>query len=126
MQRRHHAEEESRSDRDDCRERQQSPVELNGRAILADTREAGGVDGEKRANAEQTEREPERATDQRQQHALRYQLSNDATSCRAHRGADCHLAFADGRSNQQQVRDVRARDQENAAYGGKKHDEQRT
>ena len=62
--------------------------------------------------------ETEGAADHGEEDALRHELTNDPASVGAHRGANGHLALADGRADEEQVRDVGARDQQHAGDGG--------
>ena len=65
----------------------------------------------------------ERAADDRQHHALGEQLADDAAARAAERGADRDLALAARGAHQQQVRDVRARDQQHEADGAEQHEQ---
>ena len=65
----------------------------------------------------------EDAAEKRQHHALEEQLPHDAQPCRAHRHAYCHLARAVRRPRQQQVGDVRARDEDEKRDGAEQRHE---
>ena len=68
--------------------------------------------GIEQVDADDRQREAEDAADQRQQHALDEQLADDAPARRAERHADADLARAVRGAREQQVGDVRARDQQ--------------
>ena len=59
------------------------------------------------------------------ENAFRHQLTNDPASVGAHRGANRHLASAHGRTDEQQVRNVGAGDEQHARDGGEQHFQQR-
>ena len=65
--------------------------------------------------------EAEHAAGERQHDALGQQLADDAAAAGADRRADRDLAPPAGRAHQQQVRDVRARDQQHEADGAGEH-----
>ena len=93
------------------------PVHSHQRAAFADAGQIGGVDRQQRANARHAEREAEDAADQRQHDAFGEQLPHDAAAPGAQGRAHRNLAPASGRAHEQQVRDVRARDQQHEADG---------
>ena len=62
--------------------------------------------------------------DKCEQHALDEQLPDDAPSSRADRDAHGHLTRAVGRAREQQIGDVRARDEEHEADGAHERPEQ--
>jgi hypothetical protein len=68
-----------------------------------------------RANAEDRDRQPQRAADDTEQHAFDQQLPDDAPARGAHRNADRDLARPRGRSREEEVCDVRARDEQHEA-----------
>ena len=69
--------------------------------------------------------EAQRAADQRQQHIFGQQLPHDAAAGRAHRRADRDLAFSRGGPHEQQVRDVRAGDEQHEGDGANQHEQRR-
>ena len=91
------------------------PVETDDRAVLADARQAGGVDRQQRADAGPSDEQPEHSAGERQHDALGQELADDAPARAADGGADRDLAAASGRADEQQVRDVCARDQQHEA-----------
>ena len=98
------------------RERDDAPVEADERAVLADAREAGGVDRRAaRGCPAQPSDQAEHAAGQRQHDALGEQLADDAAARAADRGADRDLAPASGRAHEQQVGDVGAGDEQDEA-----------
>ena len=94
-------------------------------AVLADARQAGRVDGEQRADADDAENRPEHAAGERQHDALGQQLAHDAAAARADGGAHGNLAPPAGRAHEQQVGDVRAGDQQHEADGADEHQQRR-
>ena len=70
-------------------------------------------------------RQPEHAAHQRQHDALGQQLPHDPAAAGAHRRADRDLPLADGRAHQQQVRDIRARDQQDEGDRAQQHPQRR-
>ena len=70
-------------------------------------------------------RQPEHAAGQREQDAFGQQLPDDAAASRADGRADRDLALAARRAHEQQVGDVRARDQQDEADGAEQDPERR-
>ena len=65
--------------------------------------------------------EAKRAANHRQQQVLNQELLGEAAPRRTDRGADCELVSPRRRSHQQQIGDIRARDQQDEADGADKH-----
>ena len=61
------------------------------------------------------------AGDRSQQHAFGEQLTDEPAATRPERQADCNFALASSSPRQQQVRDIDAGDQEDAADSSEKH-----
>ncbi len=120
------AEDEARHERDDRREREHSPVDADASSVDTDARNASRVDRQQRTDADHADHEPEHATHRREHDALRQQLADDSATARTDGGTNRELPLADGRANQQQVRDVRARDQQNEAHSGQQHPQRRS
>ena len=126
LQRREQTEQDAGAERDDHRERQHAPVERDGRSVFAETRQVGGVDREQRSNGDDAER-PDRAR-RRRATAPRFRSSSwrmMRPRLGADRGSNRDLALARGRAHQQQVRDVRARDQQHEADRADQHQQRR-
>ena len=80
-------------------------------------------EGDQTARQRHRQRDADRAADERQQHAFRQQLSHQLTACRAERQAHRDLALPHEAARDQQVRDVRARDQQHEPDHRHQHDE---
>ena len=72
-------------------------------------------------NSNSGEQHAKRATGDRQQHALGHELPEQPPPPRAKRGAERELPVAPFGSGQQQVRQIRARDQQDEADGSLEH-----
>jgi len=90
-------------------------VELHRRRV---GREPGQHERDEAAEGPEREQRAERAARERDQHALREQLLNQAAARRSERQAQRDLAAARGRAREQQVRDVRAGDQQHQRERG--------
>jgi len=80
-------------------------------------REAGGKPGEER-DERVREQHPENGAGSAQHEALRQQRASQRAVARAERCAHGQLALAANRASQDQIRNVRARDEEHDAGGG--------
>jgi hypothetical protein len=120
LQRRHQAEEEGRGQRDAGREQQDPQVGCRRE------RDVGRVEREEaqeRAGQADGQHEPGRAPRAGQDQALEQELFDDLPPPRAERRPDRDLLLAGRRTGQQQVRDVRARDQQHQADQGLQDDQ---
>ena len=108
------------------REHQHAPVHADQPAVLPDARESGGVDGEQRANADDAEDGAEHAAGERQDDALGEQLTHDAAAAGANCRPDSDLSTPAGRAHEQQVGNVRARNQQDEADGTNQYQQRRT
>ena len=110
-------------DRDDERERQHAPVgahadgtardDARDRARAAEIERIGlRIDGEKHPDRRHAGAETQDAARERQDEALGHQLPDDPSSSRTDRRSDRHLALSDIGANEQQIRDVRAGDEQ--------------
>ena len=106
--RRREAEQEARRDAEDQGEEEHLAVDGD----VAEPRDARRLQPLNRAHRNGRQRDAGGAAEQRQPDALGQQLAHDPKPARAHRGAHGHLALTRERSRQQQVRDIRARDQQ--------------
>jgi hypothetical protein len=107
-------------------ERQHSPIDADPGAVNADAWDVAGVDGEQRPDADDADRQPENAAHRRQQDALGQQLANDPAAAGADRRTNRDLAPAHGRAHEQQVRDVRAGDQQDEDDRAQQHPQRRS
>ena len=98
--------------------RQSRPTEA---PFLPTQRQIGGADGEQRANADVADNEAEDAAGEGEHEALGEQLANDAGATSAHGGADGELALAAGGTDQEQVGDIGAGDEQNEADGSEQN-----
>ena len=97
------------SGRDRHREREHPPVERN----RVDVRQTIRQHQPRHAARGDGQQESEDRSEERQQHALGQQKAHQPSPARPERRADRQLPVTCGRARQQQVRNVRARDQEN-------------
>ncbi len=77
------------------------------------------------ANARGAKAETEHAATPCQQHALREQLADNPSAIGTHRRTDGQLALTPCRPREQQVGDVRTRDQEHERHGAEQHQQRR-
>ena len=119
------AEDDAGGERDANRERQYAHVHRHERAVAADARQSGRVDRQERADARDAENHSEHAAGEREDDALGQELTHDASPARANRSANRDFAAAPGRSHQQQVRHVRARDQQHEPDRAREHEQRR-
>ena len=105
----HSLEQEARQYGNSDGERQHPEVRLD---IERHSRSAVGHHGHERIGEPVSQRHSQRAAGRGQQHALRQQLAHDAQPAAANCETDRHLALARGGFGEQQVRDVRAGDQQ--------------
>ena len=106
--------------------RQSSPGMRTGRASFVG--DAGNVswDEEKQpANAKGPNAKTDDSATSGQQHALSEQLADDPAAVGTHRGANGQLALTPCRTREQQVGDVRARDQKHERDGAEQHQQRR-
>ena len=92
---------------------------------LGEPRHAAGPSARRPATPAQATSTPTRAAQQRQQQALDQQLPHEAPARRAERRADGDLAPPHRRAREQQVRHVRAGDEEHHADGAGQREEER-
>ena len=105
------------------RETEDPPIQADGGAVLADTGQAGGADGEECTHAYEAEDEAQDAAGDGEHHALGEELADDAAALRAEGGADGEFALAAGGADEQQVGDVGAGDEQDQADGAEQHEE---
>ena len=106
--------------------REHAPVDADQRAVLADARQAGGVDRQQRADAddaEQRARATPPAIDSTTLSVSSWRMMPAAAG--ADRGADGDLALAAGGAHEQQVGDVGAGDQQHEADRADQHEQRR-
>src|SRR5690348_1049131 len=108
MDRRRESKNNSRQQRDAERPQQHRHVQTN--TLQAD--EIAWTDRDQRLDSEPGETQTEYTPEQRQQQALVQQLSRDAHAPRSERRPQRDLLFTRRRLRQEQVRDIRARDQQ--------------
>ena len=99
LKRWHEPERDAGDERQQHRERQRRRVD----ADTAEQRQADRVHVRDGSRSQRGEREADERAARRQQHALRQQLSNEASTSGAERGADRHLLLA-GRAGEEQIR----------------------
>ena len=75
-------------------------------------RQAGRIDANERLHARAREQQPEHAADHREQHAFGHELAQQPAAAGAERRAHGKLAMTRLRAREQQVGEVRARDQQ--------------
>ena len=92
---------------------------------LRHAEQGGRRECDERIEAPARERDAERSSGEREQHAFDQQLTDDRTARSAERRANGDFLPARGRSRNQQVRDVEACDREQHANGDVEHDERR-
>jgi len=117
MQQRRHPEDQPCEDRDAKREQEDPPVQRD----LERAGNAVGIGGEERAQAPEADGRAERAADERKQDALGQELPEQASARCAERGANRELALARFGTREDQVGQVRARDEEDEADGSLQH-----
>jgi hypothetical protein len=79
--------------------------------------------GEHQLEKSLSDRESGRAAEDREHHALGEQLPRDTAASRAESMANRNLAAADARARQQQIAEVRTRDQEHERDGAHEHEQ---
>ena len=117
LQRGRHAESHAGQQRDHRDEQQHGRVD----ADLIDARQIGRTDAHEQAEDRPGHQHAEHAAHDREQHALGQQLTNQAPAPGAERRAHRHLAAPRRGADEQQVRDVRARDQQHEADRTQEH-----
>ena len=114
---RYQAADQRRHARDAESEQERHPVDRHLRRQQVALRYEGEQGGEGPLRHQQSEHTAQR----RHESALDQQLTHDARAAGTDSGAHCHLAPAAGSARQQQVGDIRARDQQHAADGSEQH-----
>ena len=122
LQRGHEPEEHTRQQRHDRRHQQHGAVE----PTLSIRGRSAGASARRTRRHSERDRNPGDAAEHRQQHAFREQLPNEPPPARAQRHAHRDLALAHGGAREQQVGDVRARDEEHRGHGAEHDPERRT
>src|SRR6267142_419651 len=117
LKRGNQAKQDSCPERDKHGKTDDPPVQAHHHAVFSNPGKTRGVDRQQRSNAQNTEDQSQGTSGQRQQNALRQQLAHDPSPACAHGRSDGNLAFSAGSADQQKVRDIRARDQQNEADG---------
>jgi hypothetical protein len=107
-QHRNQSEQDSGDERNEKREEQDAAVD----ADVVQSRNIGRAENAHRPNGRECDEDSRRAARQAEQHALGQQLPEDARAARADCRADRDFFLASRRARQQQVRDVRAGDQQ--------------
>ena len=88
------------------------PVQYKCGRVVAEAREIDRTETEKRARAGQAESNAAEATGRRQQETLDRELAKQLCAGGAQRGPDGHFASAAYAPNDEEIRDVRARDEQ--------------
>ena len=108
LQRRQHAGDQSAAERGREQEQQDAHVELHG----FDSWQRAGGKGAERHGADPGEQQADRAGEERQDDALGQGLADEARPGRAERGAHGVLGASRGGAGEDEIGDVRARDQQ--------------
>ena len=117
--RRRGAEENAGDDGEEDAEGQNRPVHLD----VGGARQIGRRHRHQGAHAPRAEQESGGAAGERQDHTLGQELADEAPAAGAERRAHRDLPVLVGRARQQQIRDVDARDQEDADHGPEEDEE---
>ena len=117
-QRRREAEQDAGDDRDAEREREDRAVERDG----VEPGNVAGIDVADDLQRAVRDEQTGGAAEQAEQQALGQQLPDEPLPARAERGADRDFLLTAGRARQQQVRDVRARDQQHERHRSEQHE----
>ena len=108
-----HQAEENSGQHGNCQsEEKHVRVDGDRRAIFADARDASGIDGEKEANAGESENESEDSAGEGYHQAFCEQLTDDVPASGAEGRAGSEFALACGGANQQEIRNVGTGNQE--------------
>ena len=121
LHRRREAEDQRRHEREQERRQEDAAVERR----VGEPRNVGRPERDQRRRAPAGERERARRADRIEHRRLRQELPHEPPAPRAERLADRDLAVARGRARQQQVGDVRARDEHDEADGAEEDVERR-
>ena len=113
-QRGHQPEQQAREDRDGERKTQHPRID---RRVPQQFREVTRHDQREQARAPERQRQAEAAAGERQQHVLGEELLQQPSAARARGGAQRHLLLPRGAGRQEQVRHVRAGDEQHEADG---------
>ena len=117
VQRRHQPEDHARDERDAHREQQRPHVDVN----LVRTRNRRCRGAREHVSQPRCQQGARDAAGKREQQALDDQLPDNAPASGAQRQSNRDLALTRRSAGEQQVRDIRARDQEHAPDRGKQH-----
>ena len=93
--------------------------------MFADAGNIAWADGQQSAQTNVAKQQAEDAAGEREQHAFREQLQNNAPWPGSHRRANGELALAAGSMNQKQIGDVRAGNQQHQAHRAQHHQQRR-
>ena len=125
LQRRYEAEDQAGQQRNRDGEGEHAPVDADPPAVEADARDVARVQRQQRADADDTQDHADRAAGGRKGDTFGQELADDAAAAGADRGADRHLAPPDGRANEEKIRDIRARDQQDERDRADQHEQRR-
>jgi hypothetical protein len=109
----HEAEEKCREECGEEREAEDGAVD----ADAVDARKVRGLERHEQANASQRDEQPERCPRERDDTALDEELTHDADPRGAECGAHGELAFARRGAGEEEIRDVRAGDEQDERHG---------
>ncbi len=121
LQRRTDARDEPRHQRGNSRDRQHARIDADG----GHAREVFGQSGRKHANAYPGKDETDDGPRHRHDEALDQHALDESAATGAERRTHGGIALLHGGARQPQVRDVRARDEQHDAHGGKEHEHPR-
>ena len=118
------SEQDAGKQRDHEGEGEYAPIDADGRAVFANTGQAGRTHGQQGAHSHEAEQQAENAASDREQDAFGEQLADDACPAGSECGADGKFAFTSGGADQQKIGNVGASDEQHEADRAKQ-DKQR-
>ena len=123
---REESEQDAGEQRDGKGEGEYAPIDADGGAVFANTRQAGRAHGQQGAHSHEAEQQAKNAASDGEQDAFGEQLADDACPAGSECGADRKFASASRGADQQKISHVGAGDEKHEADRAKQHQQRLT